>query len=90
MRRLEYPGAGRRWDIRLVESGLWVYSVAAGTGVVSRRGIYRKKDARLMTVVERGRPEVCCLRSIMKTTIRNATGELVFHDAWSVCFVADI
>ena len=57
MRGLECPGAGRRWDIGLVESGLWVYSVAAGTGVVSRRGIYRKRMRGLMTVVERGRPE---------------------------------
>jgi|ERR1700722_346190 len=48
MRGLEYPGAGRRWDIGLVESGLWVYSVAAGTGVVSRRGIYRKRMRLMM------------------------------------------
>ena len=53
-------------------------------------GYLQEKDVRLMTVVERGRPEFCSLRSIMKTTIRNAKGELAFFDAWFVCFVADI
>jgi hypothetical protein len=51
-------------------------------------GYLQEKDA--VDDVERGRPEFCSLRSITKTAIYNATGELVFYDAWSVCFVADI
>jgi hypothetical protein len=58
MRGLEYPGAGHRWDIGLVEPGLSVLFSRCRCGVVSRRGIYRKKGVRLLTVVERGRPEV--------------------------------